>query len=338
MLSRKIYTVHEIVGLGLLIGAFLEVAGTFWDMQYHLDIGRDSFWIRPHLAIYAGVFLMLLSGIFGFILIKRLGYKNTKGLLFSLLLSSIGQFTILFAAPLDNLYHEIVGLDATVWSPPHFLLIFGGSLGIIGFIAFQRAYLHSTKMERAPGIVSDEFKLEFGAALGLIGFNILVTEFEYYRSNSFFLHNAALGRPPELYLAIWSVLFCFMFVFFRKMATRPWAVTRIAVLFFVTRSLFSIFLHFHGPSWPILPPLVIIPAIVFDLISLKKFGAKEAAISSVIFILVFYAVEKFWLPFTDAARFVVSNFGQISETAILGALTGILALMLSRRILLKIID
>src|SRR5438552_8558026 len=39
----------------LVVGKLVGAWGLTWDIQWHLRIGRDSFWIAPHLMMYAGV-------------------------------------------------------------------------------------------------------------------------------------------------------------------------------------------------------------------------------------------------------------------------------------------
>ena len=45
---------------GLLVSKLLGGWGVQWDIQWHVLIGRDSFWIAPHLMTYAGVGLSVL--------------------------------------------------------------------------------------------------------------------------------------------------------------------------------------------------------------------------------------------------------------------------------------
>jgi uncharacterized membrane protein YbhN (UPF0104 family) len=48
-------------GLWTLLAAHLvTVCGTSWDIRWHLLIGRDSFWIPPHLMTYSGVTMIVL--------------------------------------------------------------------------------------------------------------------------------------------------------------------------------------------------------------------------------------------------------------------------------------
>ena len=39
----------------LIVGKLVGAWGLTWDIQWHLRIGRDSFWIAPHVMMYAGV-------------------------------------------------------------------------------------------------------------------------------------------------------------------------------------------------------------------------------------------------------------------------------------------
>ena len=38
----------------------------------------------------------------------------------------------MLAAPIDDLWHRLFGLDVTIWSPPHLLGIFGAAVNTVG--------------------------------------------------------------------------------------------------------------------------------------------------------------------------------------------------------------
>src|SRR5258708_32802400 len=40
---------------GLLLAKAVAGIGVGWDIRWHVVIGRDSFWIAPHVMTYAGV-------------------------------------------------------------------------------------------------------------------------------------------------------------------------------------------------------------------------------------------------------------------------------------------
>jgi hypothetical protein len=115
----------------LLLSKLIAGWGVQWDIQWHVLIGRDSFWIPPHVMTYAGVTLAVLVS-FGVLVwetlvgadrgrLRILGLSGTRG--FHLAAWGIG-LTVL-AAPIDDLWHRLFGLDVTLWSPPHLLGIVG---------------------------------------------------------------------------------------------------------------------------------------------------------------------------------------------------------------------
>src|SRR5205085_11512727 len=50
----------------VLLGTFFMGMGTSWDINWHATVGRDSFWIPPHLVLYGGTLLALGGIVFGF--------------------------------------------------------------------------------------------------------------------------------------------------------------------------------------------------------------------------------------------------------------------------------
>ena len=115
----------------LIIGKLLGAWGLTWDIQWHLLIGRDTFWIPPHLMMYSGVtagFLVAAvvlaldtrdrhRGVRARGMVTMLGLTSTRGIH----LAAWGVALLLLAAPIDDLWHRLFGLDVTLWSPPHLL-------------------------------------------------------------------------------------------------------------------------------------------------------------------------------------------------------------------------
>jgi len=111
--------------------------GTQWDIEWHLTIGRDSFWIPPHVMIYSGVTAMVLVsfGVLAWTTARALGGADREpgmvrvsGLTGTLgyHLAAWGIALTVVAAPIDDLWHRLFGLDVTLWSPPHLLGLVGG--------------------------------------------------------------------------------------------------------------------------------------------------------------------------------------------------------------------
>ena len=142
---------------GKLVGAW----GLTWDIQWHLRIGRDSFWIAPHVMMYAGVTAGLVVS-FGVLalgtwqargarpgpgMIRVAGLVGTRGFH----LAAWGVALVILAAPIDDLWHRLFGIDVTLWSPPHLLGLLGSAINTIGtLVAATEVY---PPRSRARGVV-----------------------------------------------------------------------------------------------------------------------------------------------------------------------------------------
>lgn len=126
----------------LLAGKLLGAWGLTWDIQWHLLIGRDTFWIPPHLMMYGGVTAGFLVAFAVLVLDTRaargglpppgaitvVGLTSTRGVH----LAAWGVALLLLAAPIDDLWHRLFGLDVTLWSPPHLLGLLGSAINTLG--------------------------------------------------------------------------------------------------------------------------------------------------------------------------------------------------------------
>ena len=127
---------------GLLAAKALSGWGVQWDIRWHLVIGRDSFWIPPHLMTYAGV--MLIS-VLSFAILASETWRAQRGeavpgavTIWGLTgtpgfhLAWWGIALTILAAPIDDLWHRLFGLDVTLWSPPHLLGLAGAQVNTLG--------------------------------------------------------------------------------------------------------------------------------------------------------------------------------------------------------------
>jgi hypothetical protein len=128
---------HERLRLRVLFSvAFLKLfnfIGGAWDIQWHVEIGRDSLWIPPHLlvmfAFTAGLALTVALIAHESYLASagqaqshslRVGSLQAPAAAFGI---SFGYLFALLSGGLDELWHEIFGIDATLWSPPHLMIM-----------------------------------------------------------------------------------------------------------------------------------------------------------------------------------------------------------------------
>jgi hypothetical protein len=128
----------------LLLSKLLAGWGVQWDIQWHVLIGRDSFWIPPHVMTYAGVALSVIVsfGVLAWESVTRrdggdlriLGLSGTRGFH----LAAWGIALTVLAAPIDDLWHRLFGLDVTLWSPPHLLGILGAAINSLACLVIAR--------------------------------------------------------------------------------------------------------------------------------------------------------------------------------------------------------
>jgi hypothetical protein len=119
-----------------VLGLVVEYLGATWDIAWHSDLGRDTFFTPPHLLIVTGGVIL---GV-GTSLAIALGPTYAgRGRLFGhrpgLALAAWAAAFQGIALGVDNWWHGIFGVDVQLWSPPHLLLFFLGVLASIGILA-----------------------------------------------------------------------------------------------------------------------------------------------------------------------------------------------------------
>ena len=177
----------------LLIFLISGELGAVWDREWHAFVGRDQFWTPPHTLIYSSV---AGAGLLALIIVlletsryrkKSPGVDNTSTvgifgyfhapLGFSVL--GFGALLPLIAAPLDNYWHELYGIDISLWAPFHMMGVTGALVAILGMIyifASEAAIAREAKLPQKTflGIPL----LEFGAILVMASFlNFVLTGF-----------------------------------------------------------------------------------------------------------------------------------------------------------------
>ena len=140
-------TALRLVLWGSLTAKLIAGWGVQWDIQWHVNVGRDTFWIPPHVMTYAGVALAVLLG-FGLLawttfraprtlppgLVSVMGVVGTPGAH----ITAWGIALTVIAAPIDDLWHRLFGIDVTLWSPPHLLGILGAAINTVGCLVLAR--------------------------------------------------------------------------------------------------------------------------------------------------------------------------------------------------------
>jgi hypothetical protein len=191
---------------GLLVAKLVGGWGVQWDIQWHLRIGRDSFWIAPHVMTYAGVALAVLLS-WGIVAwetllardrsrhdtITLLGLTATRGFH----LAAWGIALTVLAAPIDDLWHRLFGLDVTIWSPPHLLGIAGAAVNTVGCLLIATEVYPLDRGRRLLAVVL------FGAMLyGTLHLVVDPSNLVAYRRGGAFFYTLAFFSALILPLAL----------------------------------------------------------------------------------------------------------------------------------------
>jgi len=184
--ERRIRQVCAWIVLCLLLAAELGLA---WDRRWHDYVGRDQFWIPPHIMMYVGVGGTGLIALF-VVLFDTLRYRQKRagvddnstvsilGLFHAPLgfvLLGVGTLIDLIAAPFDNYWHELYGIDVTLWTPFHLMGAMGGVMAGLGIIyVFASEAAHERKVEHPSRRLLGLNGPEWGVIVLIAGFQELL--------------------------------------------------------------------------------------------------------------------------------------------------------------------
>lgn len=163
----------------LLAGLLMLVLGFFWDVAWHIAIGRDEFLLSPpHVTLLAGILLVGAGGLMGVVMAShdeapvawrrgRLRVPAGAAPLLAATAIAVGGFTV------DELWHWAYGLDVTMWSPPHLLMIVPMSLSPLGgWLMLAEASRHHRAGDRIGGSLRLGWALAGAALLGLSAYQL----------------------------------------------------------------------------------------------------------------------------------------------------------------------
>lgn len=132
-------------------GSAISLIGLTWDIQWHDDVGPDTFFTLPHLFLYSG---SAIAGIASLAVVlmttaarragrpvdPRVGGRsiNVFGRIFAApagyLVTGVGAAMFLLYGLWDQWWHGLYGFDAVIDSPPHIGLLLSITLSIIGTV------------------------------------------------------------------------------------------------------------------------------------------------------------------------------------------------------------
>ncbi len=286
--------------------------GAVWDREWHAYIGRDQFWTPPHTLIYscvAGAGLLALA----IVLFETVRYRrHVPGVddsstmpIFGFFHAPLGFCVLgfgallsLIAAPLDNYWHELYGIDIALWAPFHLMGITGGLIGILGMVYVFASEAAIQRAEKEP--VRRYFglsMLELGMILTLASFmNFVLTGFLQFPIITIgTMHITTYPLP-----LVMGGAFCFVAV--TRALQRPGAATFLTLLLVLHTLIVELFvpwairaavgqhtslyripgkIPYFGWDYALLPLMYIISSIVIDLVAyrmLKRSGTTNSSL------------------------------------------------------------
>ncbi|MFP4339125.1 MAG: hypothetical protein ACLFQO_01710 [Cyclobacteriaceae bacterium] len=294
------------------------IIGLIWDISWHMSIGRDGLLSPPHLGMYLGA---VISGFFsGYQVLKTTFWGSqeekqrsvrfwgifygTLGALFCIW----GCFAMLTSAPFDDWWHNTYGLDVTILSPPHTVLLLGMVMVQFGamtsVLAIQNQPAPAGLSERQLRLRNQLLQAIFIITAGFFLVMLYTISSEY--QGRYRMHGST-------FYIVGAILYPFFLSTIARSSQLKWAATATAGVYMLVLMLMAWILPLF-PAEPLLGPvlnditsyqafhfplLLIIPALAIDFIMQRKGKANPWLLALMIgpaFVLLHLAVQ--W-PFGD---------------------------------------
>ena len=288
----------------VVFAAACVMIGVYWDISWHMSIGRDSFWTPAHLLIQAGG---LIAGITSGYVALRTTFAGTV----AQRAASVGLWgfraplgawvciwgcvAMLTSAPFDNWWHNAYGLDVKIISPPHIVL----ALGIVA-ITLGALLLTLARQNQSTGREQAQFATLFTivAALWLMNIWVMMSEYSYKE----FMHGGLFYRVAATYYPL-------VLLTTARANRLRWPATKAAAIYMgLTLTLMWTIRLFPaepklGPIYQRIthmatmdfPVLLVVPAFALDLVRQRLDGRLRdlalAPVLGVAFVAAFLAVE-----------------------------------------------
>src|SRR2546428_2500337 len=275
------------------VGGLSIMTGVFFDTSWHRSIGRDTFFIWPHLCIFIGAFVVGVASFPG-VATATIGRAESYGCALLLLhplrlpagfaIACVGILVVLAAGPIDAYWHWLYGKDVLIWSFPHLLLYYGGGVAAVGLLLAAAA-------EKGRGVFARQWLW--------LATMIVILEDLVHRSLFVLAHYTQVPetRTADFYPLLVSLFLPLIFVAGVR-AVGCWAPPVASAFYLVICILVDIALSMMGFERYTLTPFVVVPALVIAGLyyaTRRPQSAWIAIVSGLVFALVFTAMEAAWM-------------------------------------------
>ena len=288
----------------VVFAAACVMIGVYWDISWHMTIGRDTFWTPAHLLIQAGGLIagttsgyVALHTTFAGTAEERAagvglwGFRAPLGAWVCIW----GCLAMITSAPFDNWWHDAYGLDVRIISPPHMIL----ALGIVA-ITLGALLLTLARQNQTTGREQARFAALFTIAAALWLMNVWVMLTEY--SSKEFMHSG-------LYYRVSATWYPLVLLTTARANRLGWPATKAAAIYMgLTLSLMwflqlfpaepklgPIYQHITHMVTMDFPALLVVPAFALDLVRRRLDGhVRDVVLAPALalaFVAAFLAVE-----------------------------------------------
>ncbi|MGN6630160.1 MAG: hypothetical protein ACTHKJ_09865 [Candidatus Nitrosocosmicus sp.] len=186
----------------LSLGIILQAGAGSWDATSHLLKKPDTFFTPPHILLYSGIILTLISFILAVYIFTKKSSALNKTSKNSLKLLILGTIFLVGGAPFDFTWHRIFGNDGLL-SPPHLTLLTGMLMqNLGGLLGAYSLYKNSTQSQRFMKIVM----------IPLFSTLLYVSTWYVYFFTLPFSKGHSLNFNPDPLVAVMISLICIPFV------------------------------------------------------------------------------------------------------------------------------
>ena len=224
---------------GFLLGVFLAFLGFAWDVQWHTDVGPDTFFTAPHLVLYGGI---AISGLTCLAMVLLTTWHARRGALAAFagttpllggrfrgpigyVIGGFGALFFLLYGVMDQWWHSLYGFDVTLVSPPHVGLILSIVVTMAGALTALAWHVRTASDERQR--IAASIGAAFAAAVLVAFITPTLTDLLPWRL-------FGVVSWPNLVI---SALYPAAILMVISIVRRPWAGTLFGLLFIALRLL-----------------------------------------------------------------------------------------------------
>jgi len=212
-----------------VLGLTSSTVGLYWDICWHMSIGRDSFWTPAHVAMQIGA---MVACIFcGYLILHTTFSKDSSARETSVriwgfrgplgaFIAVWGLFLMLASFPFDNWWHSSFGVDVKILTPPHSGIVLG-----IFAVGFGSLVILTARRNLSSG--GTNAKLNWLLLyLGALLFSLLSILFFQYIGDRTIMHSS-------VFYMVLGLIAPFVLVGINRASGQPWAATKAASIYMV---------------------------------------------------------------------------------------------------------